>query len=138
MLYRISPLILLSIASAAQAQSDTSPQIRHVQTPTGPIDYKALWSQIILKDISGLPQASISTISHERSGLVAAKRRVIFIFGGGPSAASMPLNFGLIGPEDHLEEEPSPLLSQSTRDRMGRQNQRVWYPIRIRYSTSLI
>jgi carboxypeptidase C (cathepsin A) len=63
------------------------------------ISYVATWSSIVLKDTSGIPQATISSTSYIRDDVADhAQRPVMFAFNGGPGASSSPLHFGILGP----------------------------------------
>ncbi|WP_229262116.1 aminotransferase class V-fold PLP-dependent enzyme [Duganella guangzhouensis] len=75
--------------------------VRHtLQLPGGAISYRAIWSELVLKDSAGAEQATISTISYLREGVTAPEQRpVIFAFNGGPGASSSMLHTGLLGPQ---------------------------------------
>jgi carboxypeptidase C (cathepsin A) len=61
--------------------------------------YRASWSELVLSDAAGVPQATISGTSYVRTGLRdAAARPLVFAFNGGPGASSSPLHFSLLGP----------------------------------------
>ena len=62
------------------------------------IRYEATWSEVALKDESGVPQATISATSYVRDGPSKANRPVMFLFNGGPGASSSPLHFSAFGP----------------------------------------
>jgi carboxypeptidase C (cathepsin A) len=104
MLRFLSAAILLAATSAHAQTTPSAVKTARLQTAKGPLDYTATWSEIALKDITGQPQATISTTSYERSGVPSAKRPVVFVFAGGPGAASLTLNYGLFGPESRIVE----------------------------------
>jgi carboxypeptidase C (cathepsin A) len=85
--------------SAADAPAEG---VRHtVSLPSGPLEYRAIWRETVLKDEGG-EQATISTITYLREGVSdQASRPVIFAFNGGPGASSSPLHTGLLGPVLH-------------------------------------
>jgi carboxypeptidase C (cathepsin A) len=63
------------------------------------ISYVATWSSTVLKDASGIPQATISSTSYVRDDVGGhSQRPVMFAFNGGPGASSSPLHFGILGP----------------------------------------
>ena len=63
------------------------------------IPYRATWSEMVLKDEAGLPQATISATSYLRDDVrEASARPVVFLFNGGPGASSSPLHFSAFGP----------------------------------------
>jgi carboxypeptidase C (cathepsin A) len=63
------------------------------------ISYVATWSAAVLKDASGIPQATISSTSYVRDDVGDhSQRPVMFAFNGGPGASSSPLHFGILGP----------------------------------------
>ena len=112
-------LWLLAIASAQQATAPpasdssvvwpepiaavSSHHVMHLGEAT--IPYLATWSSTSLKDVAGVPQATISATSYVREDVHdAAQRPVMFAFNGGPGASSSPLHFGILGPR---RPEPS-------------------------------
>lgn len=63
------------------------------------IDYSVRWSELVLTDQSGTPQATISSTSYVRNGIEdRAVRPVMVFFNGGPGASSSPLHFDAFGP----------------------------------------
>ncbi|MGB0040652.1 MAG: hypothetical protein WBQ00_17260, partial [Terriglobales bacterium] len=63
------------------------------------ISYVATWSSTVLKDATGVPQATISSTSYIREGVRdPVQRPVLFAFNGGPGASSTPLHFRILGP----------------------------------------
>lgn len=64
-----------------------------------PLAYRATWSEMLLNDTAGKPQATISATSYVRDGVTdPARRPVIVLFNGGPGASSSPLHFNAFGP----------------------------------------
>lgn len=93
--------IALVLASTPLAHADAPPEgiVHQLALPSGPLSYRAAWSETILRDQNGKPQASISATSYVRTGVADASRRpVLFAFNGGPGASSSPLHTGLLGP----------------------------------------
>lgn len=73
--------------------------LRHVTIGRRRIDYRASWSETVLKDADGVPQATISATSYVREGVEGrARRPVMVFFNGGPGASSSPLHFDAFGP----------------------------------------
>jgi carboxypeptidase C (cathepsin A) len=71
----------------------------HIHVNGVDIRYRAAWWETVLKDESGVPQATISATSYVREDVGDRPRRpVMFAFNGGPGASSSPLHFGLLGP----------------------------------------
>lgn len=63
------------------------------------IAYRVTWSETVLEDATGTPQATLSATSYLRDDVDDRSRRpVLFAFNGGPGASSSPLHFGLLGP----------------------------------------
>jgi carboxypeptidase C (cathepsin A) len=63
------------------------------------IAYVAGFTEYVLADEEGKPQASISATSYVRAGVTGREERpVVFFFNGGPGASSSPLHFGALGP----------------------------------------
>jgi carboxypeptidase C (cathepsin A) len=73
---------------------------RHMVTIAGRrIPYKASWSETVLTDAVGTPQATISSTAYVREDVAnRAGRPVIVAFNGGPGASSSPLHFSGFGP----------------------------------------
>lgn len=66
--------------------------------------YRAMWSETVLEDDEGEPQATISATSYilENAGR-KSRRPVTFLFNGGPGASSTPLHFSAFGPRRRSE-----------------------------------
>ncbi|MBZ5537874.1 MAG: hypothetical protein LAO31_18115 [Acidobacteriia bacterium] len=63
------------------------------------ITYHVTWSETVLEDETGTPQATISATGYVRDDVGDRMRRpVMFAFNGGPGASSSLLHFGLLGP----------------------------------------
>ncbi len=62
------------------------------------VDYKAIAGETLLYDMAGAPVASIFSFSYIRTNPADAERPVLFIFNGGPGAASLWLHMGAVGP----------------------------------------
>ncbi|QGM99597.1 peptidase S10 [Methylocystis parvus] len=78
------------------------------------IAFTARAGAIRLKDAkTEAPQADVAYVSYERSGIEASGRPVVFIFNGGPGAASAWLGLGAISPWRlrFPPETPSPSLT---------------------------
>lgn len=99
---------------AVQAQPETPPQLSapaplraYTTEHSGKFNgvklrYSATVGETILLDDSGTPAASMFSISYVRTGLKARElqqRPVLFLFNGGPGAASMWLHVGAFGPK---------------------------------------
>lgn len=73
--------------------------VRSIRIDGQRIDYRASWSETVLADEAGVPQATISATSYVREGVQdGARRPVMVFFNGGPGASSSPLHFGAFGP----------------------------------------
>lgn len=71
------------------------------------VHYVAAWSEMVLTDEAGTPQATISATSYVRDGVrTAAQRPVVFLFNGGPGASSSPLHFSAFGPRRLTDATP--------------------------------
>ncbi len=71
-----------------------------LQLKSGALPYRAIWTETVLSDKDGKPQATISSTSYVRDGVKdASQRPVLFAFNGGPGASSSPLHTGLLGPK---------------------------------------
>lgn len=71
------------------------------------IHYLATWSEVVLRDNAGTPQATISATSYVREGVKdSTKRPVVFLFNGGPGASSSPLHFSAFGPRRLTQSKP--------------------------------
>src|SRR5690606_35699558 len=81
---------------------------RHSVTVGGAeIPYLASWSELVLANGAGVPQATISATSYVREGVPnPAQRPVLFLFNGGPGASSSPLHFSAFGPRRLMQAEP--------------------------------
>jgi carboxypeptidase C (cathepsin A) len=72
------------------------------------IPYWAAWSETVLRDAAGIPQATISATSYVRDDIHdRARRPVLFAFNGGPGASSSPLHFGILGPRRMTDQDAS-------------------------------
>jgi carboxypeptidase C (cathepsin A) len=104
-------IALMPVAAAAQigkaapiplaTDGPLAPVTTHHQIATahGTLAYAATWSETVLKDAAGTPQATISATSYVLDGVKApAQRPVIVLFNGGPGASSSPLQFSAFGP----------------------------------------
>ncbi|MBB4155568.1 carboxypeptidase C (cathepsin A) [Sphingomonas jinjuensis] len=61
--------------------------------------YRATWSETVLRDPAGVPDATISATSYVRTDVSdPATRPVVILFNGGPGASSSPLHFSAFGP----------------------------------------
>ncbi len=64
------------------------------------VDYTATLAEIALTNDEGAPTASISSTAYVRTNVRNSKRRpVLFIWNGGPTAASMTLHMAGLGPK---------------------------------------
>ena len=65
------------------------------------IEYRATWSEHVLRDSSGQGEATISATSYVRANGTggAEPRPVMFLFNGGPGASSSPLHMNALGPK---------------------------------------
>lgn len=93
--------IAFTLAAAPFALAEAPPEgiVHQLALPSGPLSYRATWSDTILRDKDGKPQATISATSYVRTGVTDTSRRpVLFAFNGGPGASSSPLHTGLLGP----------------------------------------
>jgi carboxypeptidase C (cathepsin A) len=64
------------------------------------IAYRATVAETTVRDTTGRPAASVFTIAYTATGVAdPGSRPVIFIFNGGPGAASGILHFGAFGPK---------------------------------------
>jgi carboxypeptidase C (cathepsin A) len=69
------------------------------------VRYAATFSETLLNDEQGKPQATISSTAYVRDNVgERAKRPVFFLFNGGPGASSSPLHFGALGPRRITDE----------------------------------
>jgi carboxypeptidase C (cathepsin A) len=93
-------LFLLAVAAPLRAADAPPAGLPHtLALPAGPLAYRAIWTETVLHDKAGVPQATISTTAYLREGVAnAATRPVLFAFNGGPGASSSPLHTGLLGP----------------------------------------
>ncbi len=84
----------------------SSHQVVHAGNVT--IPYLATWSETVLRDAAGVPQATISATSYVREDVHDRSRRpVMFAFNGGPGASSSPLHFGILGPRRMTDPDAS-------------------------------
>jgi len=73
--------------------------LRHIVIDGRRIDYRASWSETVLEDAAGVPQATISATSYVREDVRdRVSRPVMVFFNGGPGASSSPLHFEAFGP----------------------------------------
>jgi carboxypeptidase C (cathepsin A) len=73
--------------------------LRSIRLNGARITYRARWSETVLKDAAGVPQATISATSYVREGVRdRATRPLMVFFNGGPGASSSPLHFEAFGP----------------------------------------
>lgn len=114
---------------AASAQTDSAEPVRAIAAPTEVvdtlvepasarrsialggrrIDYRASWSETVLKDAAGVPQATISATSYVREDVQdRAARPVMVFFNGGPGASSSPLHFEAFGPRKRPSRSAGP------------------------------
>ena len=104
--------LLAPMPAAAQTPSQpplvaVTRHIGHFQGQTVP--YTATVRQHILNDAHGVPAASIITTAYVRADVAEpAKRPVMFLFNGGPGAASAPLHIGALGPMRWVKGQPQP------------------------------
>ena len=64
------------------------------------VDYRVTVAETIVKSPAGMPAASMFSFAYTASGIKdPSSRPVIFIFNGGPGAASDALHFGAFGPK---------------------------------------
>ena len=100
LLFALSATTLPSHALDAPAEG--RPHI--LQLASGPVPYRATWAATVLKDGTGVEQATISSISYVRTDISnAGPRPVIFAFNGGPGASSSPLHTGILGPRRQIQ-----------------------------------
>jgi len=70
------------------------------------ISYVATWSEMVLRNSDGIPEATISATSYLRDDVQDHTRRpVMFAFNGGPGASSSPLHFSILGPRRATEPD---------------------------------
>ncbi len=63
------------------------------------VEYRAIVAETFLEGPSGMPAASIVSVTYLRTDVRGeAERPVIFVFNGGPGSASLWLHMGFIGP----------------------------------------
>lgn len=105
-------VICLIATTPLSAQTATSGNVESAYTLIAPasshhviratnltIPYLAAWSETVLRDSAGIPQATISATSYLREDThYRSQRPVLFAFNGGPGASSSPLHFGILGP----------------------------------------
>jgi carboxypeptidase C (cathepsin A) len=104
-------LLLLALGGAAAAAADKTHgdgielparvETRHTIALAGhPFDYRALAETIGLVNRKGEPSASIFVVSYLAGSADTARSRrpVVFVFNGGPGAASVFLHLGALGP----------------------------------------
>ncbi|MBB4087581.1 S10 family serine carboxypeptidase-like protein [Sphingomonas carotinifaciens] len=100
-------LAFLSGAVEGAAEEPVPPPVttHHVVTVAGrPIRYAATFTEKVLHDAAGRPQATISATSYVRTDVPRqTSRPVIFAFNGGPGASSSPLQFEGFGPRLRLK-----------------------------------
>lgn len=71
------------------------------------VRYAASWSELVLTNEAGTPQATISATSYVREGVPnPLQRPVVFLFNGGPGASSSPLHFSAFGPRRLTNAQP--------------------------------
>lgn len=108
------PLIEAAPTESVQVSTSTWPALT-VQAETGPrrfvtehrgvfngrkVSYRATVAETIVKSPDGKPAASLFALSYIANGVKdPGSRPVLFIFNGGPGAASNTLQFGAIGPK---------------------------------------
>jgi len=69
------------------------------------VRYAATFSETLLSDEAGRPQATISCTSYVRERVRDPSiRPVVFLFNGGPGASSSPLHFGAFGPRRQTDQ----------------------------------
>lgn len=82
--------------------------LRSIRIDGHQVDYRATWSETVLSDEAGVPQATISATSYVREGVQdRARRPVMVFFNGGPGASSSPLHFGAFGPRKRAVGGPA-------------------------------
>ncbi len=70
------------------------------------IPYKAIAANMLLKDETGKPKATIFYIAYVKEGTTdLSKRPLTFSFNGGPGSSSVWLHLGLLGPKRVLMKE---------------------------------
>src|SRR4029077_1651404 len=94
--------MLMESRAAIAADSITSPL--HHSTTIGDveIEYDSSFDTIPVSEPGYAPGATVTTISYVRGGKGTdseKQRPVVFAFNGGPGAASIFLNVGMLGPE---------------------------------------
>lgn len=81
-----------------------------------PIRYQAIVAETVIEDPGAVPAADLYTFSYIRQGVSHSESRpVMFIFNGGPGAASIMLHFCSLGPKILSDCTPTGLASDHTR-----------------------
>ena len=91
----------LALNMAAFVAADIAPASarRVVHIGGAEVPYLVTWSEMMLKNGAGEPQATISATSYVREDVAdRASRPVLIAFNGGPGASSSPLHFEILGP----------------------------------------
>ena len=107
----VAALIGMLSAAAATAMAQQAPIVadparprvaitRHTGIYNGQtVRYSATVAEHFLKDDSGEPAATVTTIAYVRDNVSdVARRPVLFLFNGGPGASSSPLHMTAMGP----------------------------------------
>lgn len=103
-----------SVASSAAGESQPTTAAPFVTRHTGvfggeSVAYVATVAETVLKDGIGQPTIRFVTTSYVREGVDPSNRPVVFVFNGGPSAASATLHMVGIGPK-HIAVTQDPTL----------------------------
>ena len=94
-----APRSIAAPTEIVRTQVEPSTARRRIDLNGTPIDYTVRWSELVLNDSFGEPQATISSTSYVREDVADRLRRpVIVFFNGGPGASSSPLHFDAFGP----------------------------------------
>jgi carboxypeptidase C (cathepsin A) len=90
----------LAVTSPAPAGPEQPVITHHSGTFNGRhVDYDAIVERTVVADAGGKPAARLATIAYvATAGAAATSRPVLFIFNGGPIAASFVLHMGAFGP----------------------------------------
>ncbi len=108
----ITLLLCAPVAWSAPATTTTAPSTRPATAEKGvvltehqitlegrPLRYHARAGTLTLRDARQKPTADFFFVAYERQGEQPADRPIIFLFNGGPGAASVWLHLGTVGPQ---------------------------------------